>query len=84
MPSPGASSPGSPRNLLMTKPLTRAWSATQQGDGPEQGREHAAPVDVADHDDRQPGRRASPMLAMSVSRRLISAGLPAPSQMTTS
>ena len=27
---------------------------------------------------------ASPMLAMSVSRRLISAGLPAPSQMTTS
>ena len=28
--------------------------------------------------------RASPMLAMSVARRLISAGLPAPSQMTTS
>ena len=33
---------------------------TQQGDGPEQGREHAAPVDVADHDDRQPGRPGQP------------------------
>ena len=31
-----------------------------------------------------PAARASPMFAMSVARRLISAGLPAPSQITTS
>ena len=54
------SSPGcqqrraSPRNLLMTKPATSAWSAgVEQRHGAEQGGEHAAPVDVADHDRRQ-------------------------------
>ena len=59
--SPGASRPGSPRNLLMTNPLIRAWSAgLQQGERPVQGGEHATPVDVPDHDDGQPGRPGQP------------------------
>ena len=69
----------------MTKPLTRAWSA-----GPSRA---TVPNRAANTPPRSmspttmtgsPAARASPMLAMSVSRRLISAGLPAPSQMTTS
>ena len=46
-------------------------------DGAEQVSEHAAAVDIADHQDRESRRRAaSPMFARSVARRLISAGEP--------
>ena len=54
---PGCSSRTSPRNLLITKPAISAWSAgVEQGQRAVQRGEHAAAVDVADHDDRQAGR----------------------------
>ena len=85
IPTPGSSSSGAPRNLLITNPATSAWSA-----GSSRAR---VPCSAANTPPRSmspttiTGRcaaRASPMFAMSVARRLISAGLPAPSQITTS
>ena len=66
----------------MTNPRTRRRrSAGQELDGAEEVGEHPATVDVADHDRRR-SRPASarPRLTRSPSIRLISAGLPAPSQ----
>ena len=69
--------------LVDDKALHRgAQVVRQEGDRAVQGREHAAPVDVARR--RSPAarrRRATRRLTMSPSSRLISAGLPAPSQM---
>ena len=68
----------------MTKPQISAWSS---GDS-----RASVPYMAANTPPRsmspvtmtgRPAARARPMLATSVSRRLISAGLPAPSQMTT-
>ena len=83
--SPGRSRPTSPRNLLTTKPDTSAWSAAS--------RRASVPCIAANTPPRSmsptsrvgiPPCRASPMLTKSCARRLISAGLPAPSQTTTS
>ena len=83
--SPGASRPGSPRNLLMTNPLIRAWSAGCSKASVPYRAANTPPRSMSPTTTTgSPAARASPMLAMSVSRRLISAGLPAPSQMTTS
>ena len=82
---PLSSSSGAPRNLLMMKPETSSWSPG--------GIRASVPYSAANTPPRSmspttmtgsPAARASPMFATSVSRRLISAGLPAPSQMTTS
>ena len=81
-----ASNAGSPRNLLMTKPAISAWSAgSSTATRAEEVREHAAAVDVADHE-RPGGRRPAraPCWRCRSARRLISAGEPAPSQTTTS
>ena len=52
---------------------------------PTRLRDDAAAIDVADeHHRARPPPRAKPILAMSPARRLISAGLPAPSTMTRS
>jgi hypothetical protein len=56
----------------------------EQRHGAEERGEHAAAVDVADEEDGAPACRATRMLTMSCSARLISAGLPAPSTTTTS
>ncbi len=53
----------------------------QQSEGAGKGGEHAAPVDVPhQHHRRGQPALAMPMLTMSCSFRLISAGLPAPSR----
>ncbi len=79
-PAPGRARRRSPRNLLITKPATSAWSVgREQGHGAEQRGEHAArgrcrrPRPPA-----APLARASPMLARSCSRRLISAATAGP------
>ena len=83
--SPGASSAGSPRNLLTTNPATSAWSA---GDSTATVPNRCASTPPRSMSPTTiTGRSAacaSPMFAMSVARRLISAGEPAPSQITTS
>ena len=69
----------------MTKPATCAWSVgLEQRERAVQRGEDAAAVDVADHEHRQAGRAREAHVARSRARRLISAGLPAPSQTTTS
>ena len=86
MSRPGSSRATSPRNLLTRSRRCSAWSAgVEQRRRCRKGGEDPAAVDVADHDHRA-GRaaRARPMFTMSVARRLISAGLPAPSQITAS
>jgi hypothetical protein len=71
--------------LLTTKPQTSAWSS---GDSSARVPNSAAntPPGLMSPTTSTGSRaaRASPMLAMSVARRLISAGEPAPSQTTTS
>ena len=83
--SPGASSAGSPRNLLTTNPAIRAWSA---GDSTATVPNRCASTPPRSMSPTTTTGRsaacASPMFAMSVARRLISAGEPAPSQTTTS
>ena len=85
MSRPGSSSSRAPRNLLITNPEMSAWSAGSSS--------ATVPYSAANEPPRsmsvttttgRPAARARPMLAMSVARRLISAGLPAPSQTTTS
>ena len=57
--SPGASSAGSPRNLLTTKPGDqRLVLRREHGDGAEQVGQQPAAVDVADHHDGQVAPRA--------------------------
>ena len=82
---PLESSSRAPRNLLITKPAISAWSAGSSS--------ATVPCSAANTPPRsmspttitgRPAARARPMLATSVGRRLISAGLPAPSQITTS
>ena len=83
---PGARIAASPRNLLITKPATCAWSsASSSASVPNSDGEDAAAVDVAD-DAAPAGRRRGrgPCSSGRRARRLISAGLPAPSQTTTS
>ena len=69
----------------MTNPLIRAWSAGSSSASVPYRAANTPPRSMSPTTTTgSPAARASPMLAMSVSRRLISAGLPAPSQMTTS
>ena len=84
--SPGASSRASPRNLLTTKPAISAWSA-----GVEQRRRCRTARRTRRRGRcrrrRRPAGRAAwpaPCSRCRSARRLISAGLPAPSQITTS
>ncbi len=85
MSRPGSRSDTSPRNLLTRYPATNRWSPSESS------------AVVPKNDAKTPPRsmspttttgsraaRAMPMLTMSVRRRLISAGLPAPSQITAS
>ncbi len=81
----GASSPGSPRNLLSTKPRTRARSCG--------GSRAQVPYRCANAPPRSMSVtsrhcacawRATRILTISLSMRLISAGEPAPSMTTTS
>ncbi len=82
---PGSSSDTSPRNLLTMYPAMSDWSCGESS------------AVVPKKDAKTPPRsmspttttgnraaRAMPMFTMSVRRRLISAGLPAPSQITAS
>jgi len=66
----------------MTKPFTRACSLSlSKASVPTRWRTRRA-VDVGNQNDGTIHRSAKPMLAMSLSRRLISAGEPAPSTIT--
>ena len=71
---------------MITKPATSAWSSgVEQRERAEERGEDAAAVDVADDEHRQVRPRArGPCSSGRAARRLISAGLPAPSQTTTS
>ena len=83
--SPGASSAGSPRNLLTTKPAISAWSAGSSTATVPNRWASSPPRSMSPTSTTgRSAARASPMLAKSVARRLISAGDPAPSQITTS
>ena len=85
MVSPLSSSSGAPRNLLITKPEMSAWSAGESRASVPYMAANTPPRSMSPTTmTGRPAARARPMLATSVSRRLISAGLPAPSQMTTS
>ena len=82
---PASNNFGSPRNLLTTKPRissasarsSTAWVPTTLAMTPPRS---ISPISTTG----TPARRANPMLAMSPWRRLISAGLPAPSTMINS
>ncbi len=85
MRSPGSSSDWSPRNLFTTNPRSSRWSSS--------GMSFNVPYIAAKTPPRSMSPTttvgtfpccASPMLTKSCSRRLISVGLPAPSQTTTS
>src|SRR5262249_46972518 len=83
--SPGSSRAGSPRNLFTTNPATSAWSSRLSRASVPYSAASAPPRSMsATTITGRPAARARPMLAMSCARRLISAGLPAPSQMTAS
>jgi hypothetical protein len=62
----------------------RALVRFEQVQRPQQGGEDPAAIDGADEQDRRVGEGRDRMLTMSPALRLISAGLPAPSMMTTS
>ena len=85
MSMPGWSRPRSPRNLLTTNPATRSWSALSSRATVPNMAANTPPRSMSPTTTvgSRPCR-ASPRLTKSVSRRLISAGLPAPSQTTTS
>ena len=81
----GASSAASPRNLFRTKPRSeRRSSGRQQRPGAVQVGEGAAAVDVGDEQHRRAGACADAHVGEVGARRLISAGLPAPSSSTSS
>ena len=85
MSRPGASSRRSPRNLLTTKPAMCRWSAASSTARVPYRAASSPPLSMSPTTmTGRPAARARPMFAMSRCRRLISAGLPAPSQMTTS
>ena len=83
--NPGVNSETSPRNLLTIKPVIRARSSalriacvpTKCASTPPRSMSPATTTGKS-------ASSANPMLAMSDSRRLTSAGLPAPSHRTTS
>src|SRR4051812_5730231 len=77
---PGASSPASPRNRLSTNPHSRARSAGESSAQVPYRWAKAPPRSMsATSATRAPASAATRMLDRSVSIRLISAGLPAPS-----
>ncbi|SIC55134.1 Uncharacterised protein [Mycobacteroides abscessus subsp. abscessus] len=83
--SPGSNKVGSPRNLLTIKPATSLWSAgsstaTEPNRCASTPPRSMSPTNTTG----RPAARASPILAISVARKLISATEPAPSQITTS
>ena len=85
MARPLSSSSGAPRNLLITKPEISAWSSGASSASVPYMAANTPPRSMSPTTmTGRPAARARPMLATSVSRRLISAGLPAPSQITTS
>ena len=82
---PSPSRAGSPRNRLMTKPpIARANSSGRMATVPKRWANtpprSMSPTTMAG----RPARTARPRFTMSCCNRLISAGLPAPSQTTTS
>src|SRR6201990_1214837 len=83
--SPGSSSAGSPRNLFTMNPATSAWSsgsstATVPNRCASSPPRSMSPTKITG----KFAGRARPMLTKSVARKLISAGDPAPSQITAS
>ena len=75
----------SPRNLLMTKPATSAWSSGSSSARLPYSDAKTPPRSMSPTSTTgMSAARARPMFARSPARRLISAGLPAPSQTTTS
>ena len=83
--SPGCRRAASPRNLFTTNPATSAWSSRLSRASVPYSAASAPPRSMsATTITGRPAARARPMLARSCARRLISAGLPAPSQTTTS
>ncbi len=83
--SPGASSRASPRNLLTNQPATCRWSSADSSASVPYIAANTPPRSMSPTTTTgRPAAVARPMLAMSRSRRLISAGEPAPSQTTTS
>ncbi len=83
--SPVPSRAGSPRNLLTTKALTRALSADGSSSTVPYSEAKTPPRSMSPTTKAgKPAASATRRLTMSWSKRLISAGLPAPSAITTS
>ncbi len=83
--SPGASSRASPRNLFTIQPAISDWSSAESSASVPNIDANTPPRSMSPT--TTTGSRAAdanPMFAMSRSRRLISAGEPAPSHTTTS
>lgn len=85
MSRPGSSSETSPRNLFTRNPATSAWSSGASSATVPKKDAKTPPRSMSPTTRTgSPAPRAIPMFTMSVRRRLISAGLPAPSQITAS
>jgi hypothetical protein len=85
MSRPGASSRRSPRNLLTMNPAISRWSAGSSTASVPNIAASSPPRSMSPTTTTgRAAARARPIFARSRPRRLISAGLPAPSQMTTS
>ncbi len=85
MSSPGSSSETSPRNLFTRYPATRDWSSAPSRAVVPKNEANTPPRSMSPTTSTgKPAARATPMFTMSVRRRLISAGDPAPSQITAS
>ena len=83
--SPGSNSAISPRNRLMTKPAVLSRSLSEINASVPTSWANTPPLSISPTSNTgQSAASAKPMLAMSLARRLISAGLPAPSAMITS
>ncbi len=83
--NPGSSSDTSPRNLLTRNPATNDWSSGLSSATVPKKEAKTPPRSMSPT--TRTGSfalRAMPMFTMSVRRRLISAGEPAPSQITAS
>lgn len=85
MSRPGSSSDTSPRNLLTRYPATSDWSSGLSSAVVPKNEANTPPRSMSPTTSTgNRAARAMPMFTMSVRRRLISAGLPAPSQITAS
>jgi hypothetical protein len=85
MSRPGSSKDTSPRNLLTRNPATSSWSSRDSRATVPKKEAKTPPRSMSPTTSTgSRALRAIPMFTMSVRRRLISAGLPAPSQITAS